>query len=199
MSTMITRRGLLLGATVGAAALATTAPALAADPVFDAAFLRRDESADYSGSFDVSAMLNSQVDNAKFIMALGKGHDVPRFGIEIALATAIQESTLVNLYPAVDHDSRGLFQQQPATGWGTAEQVTDKLLATKAFWGIPGSEHTVNNGLMQIQGWQSMPLWQAASAVQHPREDLQQRYQDWAVAAADIYDTWGGEVAPYRG
>ena len=45
----------------------------------------------------------------------------------IAVATAMQESKLENLGhlgAANDHDSQGLFQQRPSSGWGTVEQIS---------------------------------------------------------------------------
>ena len=44
----------------------------------------------------------------------------------VALATAMQESTLRNINYG-DRDSLGLFQQRPSQGWGTPAQVTDPV------------------------------------------------------------------------
>jgi hypothetical protein len=51
----------------------------------------------------------------------------------IAVTTAIAESTLHNYVVAVDHDSLGLFQQRPSTGWGRPEQIVDPGYATGKF------------------------------------------------------------------
>ena len=51
----------------------------------------------------------------------------------IAVTTAIAESTLNNYTVAVDHDSLGLFQQRPSTGWGRPAQLIDPRYATYAF------------------------------------------------------------------
>ncbi|WP_127507735.1 FG-GAP repeat domain-containing protein [Actinoplanes solisilvae] len=51
----------------------------------------------------------------------------------IAVTTAIAESTLNNYTVAVDHDSLGLFQQRPSTGWGRPAQLVDPRYATSAF------------------------------------------------------------------
>ncbi len=48
----------------------------------------------------------------------------------MALATAIQESSLRNLDYG-DRDSLGLFQQRPSQGWGTVEQIADPYYATR--------------------------------------------------------------------
>lgn len=59
-----------------------------------------------------------QIPNAKAIVATGIQKRVPPRGQVIALATALQESTLINLDYG-DRDSLGLFQQRPSQGWGT--------------------------------------------------------------------------------
>ena len=46
----------------------------------------------------------------------------------IAVATAMQESQLVNVDYGTS-DSLGLFQQQPDCGWGTAQQVLNPAYA----------------------------------------------------------------------
>lgn len=58
---------------------------------------------------------------------------LPARAAVIAVTTAIAESTLHNYTLAVDHDSLGLFQQRPSTGWGRPEQLTDPAYATNAF------------------------------------------------------------------
>jgi hypothetical protein len=75
------------------------------------------------------------------------------------VATSLQESNLHNighLGAQNDHDSLGLFQQRPTSGWGTAEQIADPHYATTKFL-----QH-----LTQIDGWQNMPLTKAAQKVQ---------------------------------
>jgi hypothetical protein len=72
----------------------------------------------------------------------------------------MQESSLRNLNHG-DRDSLGLFQQRPSQGWGTPAQVTDPAYAARKFY----------DGLDEVDGWERLPLWQAAQAVQrsgHP-------------------------------
>jgi hypothetical protein len=84
----------------------------------------------------------------------------------IALAAAMQESGLRNLDYG-DRDSLGLFQQRPSTGWGTPAQVTDPVYASKLFFGGPSNPNKgKTRGLLDIKGWQSMTVTQAAQAVQ---------------------------------
>lgn len=93
--------------------------------------------------------------NVGTIVALVKAQRLPDRAAVIALATAIQESRLVNL-PGGDRDSAGLFQQRPSQGWGTLAQVTDPVYATTKFL----------DALQRVTGWPLMPLTQAAQAVQ---------------------------------
>ena len=61
-----------------------------------------------------------QVANAATIVAVGQQLHVPPRGWVIAVATAMQESALTNLGdlgPHNDHDSLGLFQQRPSSGF----------------------------------------------------------------------------------
>ncbi|MER7336780.1 C40 family peptidase [Streptomyces sp. NPDC000075] len=96
-----------------------------------------------------------QIPNAKTIQATGVAMKVPVHGQIVALATALQESGLKNLNYG-DRDSLGLFQQRPSQGWGTAEQVRDPVHASTKFY----------EGLLQVSGWESMTVTQAAQAVQ---------------------------------
>ncbi len=64
------------------------------------------------------AMTAEQARNAITIAQVARDLQVPRYGLQIAIATAIQESKLVNLTGG-DRDSGGLFQQRPSTGWGS--------------------------------------------------------------------------------
>lgn len=140
-----------------------------------------------------------QVTNTQTIVQVGAELGVPKYGLEVAVATAMQESSLRNIKPgAGDLDSVGLFQQRPSAGWGTPEQISDPVLASRAFYGQ--ADHTTNTGLLDVPGWEAMPLWQAAAAVQHPREDLEREYQKHAtlahilVASSSITCTDGGNL-----
>jgi hypothetical protein len=65
---------------------------------------------------------DQQLGYAAIIVAVGQRMSVRPCGYVIALATAMQESTLRNLGDlgkANDNDSLGLFQQRPSQGWGT--------------------------------------------------------------------------------
>lgn len=81
----------------------------------------------------VAGLNATQVRNAATIVEVGKEMNVGARAEQIAIATAMQESKLYNLKKAVDHDSLGLFQQRPSSGWGTPAQLTDPKYAARAF------------------------------------------------------------------
>jgi LysM repeat protein len=104
--------------------------------------------------------------NAKVIISVGRSLGVPDFGIVVALSTAAQESDLQNLSYG-DRDSVGLFQQRPSTGWGTVAQLTTPSYAAALFYGGPSNPNKGRTrGLLDIAGWQSLTVTQAAQAVQ---------------------------------
>lgn len=114
----------------------------------------------------VTPLTPSMAQNARTIIAVGKSLGVSDQGLVIALATAMQESSLENLNYG-DRDSLGLFQQRPSTGWGTPAQVTDPVYATKLFFGGPSNPNRgITRGLLDIPSWQSISLTKAAQAVQ---------------------------------
>ena len=117
-----------------------------------------------------------QAANAAAIIAVGKDLDVPPRGWVVAIATAMQEARLLNLasranpdslnYPhddvaAGDHDSVGIMQQRDA--WAPMETRMNVSASAKLFYtgGQAGQR-----GLLDIKGWESMSIAQAAQAVQ---------------------------------
>ncbi|PZF80952.1 hypothetical protein C1I99_32055, partial [Micromonospora deserti] len=65
---------------------------------------------------------DEQVGNVKAIIAATKKSGMDERAAVVAIATALQESKLENLGhlgERNDHDSQGLFQQRPSSGWGT--------------------------------------------------------------------------------
>lgn len=104
--------------------------------------------------------------NARTIIRVGRSLGVPDYGLVIGLAAAAQESGLRNLNYG-DRDSLGLFQQRPSAGWGAPAQLLDTTYAAKLFFGGPRNPNAVNTrGLLDIPGWQSKTVTQAAQAVQ---------------------------------
>jgi hypothetical protein len=107
-----------------------------------------------------------QAANAATISAVATSRELPTRAVTIALATALQESKLVNVEYG-DRDSVGLFQQRPSQGWGSQGQILDPRYAAGKFF----------DALLKVPGWRTMPLTAAAQAVQqsaHPTA-----YQHW--------------------
>jgi hypothetical protein len=95
----------------------------------------------------------------------------------IAVATAMQESTLENLNYG-DRDSLGLFQQRPSAGWGTPAQITNPFYAADAFL------HALAAYQAADPGWATQPLYEAAQGVQGSA--FPYAYAQWENQAAHI-------------
>jgi hypothetical protein len=123
---------------------------------------------------DLSA---EQKKNAKAIIAATKKAGLDERAAVISIATSLQESKLQNLGhlgETNDHDSLGLFQQRPTSGWGSPKQITNPEYSTKAFL----------KGLKEVDGWRDMPLTDAAQKVQVSA--YPDAYAQWESQAADI-------------
>ncbi|MFG1715850.1 hypothetical protein [Micromonospora sp. NPDC049203] len=120
---------------------------------------------------------DEQTKNVKAIIAATKKAGMDERAAVVSIATALQESKLENLGhlgDRNDHDSQGLFQQRPSSGWGTVEQITDPEYSTTAFL----------KGLKQVDGWRDMPLTKAAQTVQVSA--YPDHYAQWEQQAADL-------------
>ncbi|MBU2664632.1 peptidase M23 [Actinoplanes bogorensis] len=123
-----------------------------------------------------------QVANARLIVDLGTERHVPDAGLVIAVATAMQESSLRNLRGG-DRDSIGLFQQRPSQGWGTPKQLSDPAYQTQKFY----------DKLLRVDGWQKMRVTEAAQAVQVSA--FPEAYQKHVPAAKRLVESVGGGSA----
>ncbi|KRF32275.1 hypothetical protein ASG94_17485 [Nocardioides sp. Soil805] len=128
------------------------------------------------------ALSKQQLARAATIIAVGDNGRIPARGQLIAIMTALTESSLrvlsntsaspisagiPNDGDGSDHDSVGLFQQRPAAGWGTVENLMDPVWSSRAFYGgASGPNHGSPRGLLDIDGWQRMDPGAAAQAVQ---------------------------------
>lgn len=151
----------------------------------------------------------AQVRNAATIVSVAKERDVPATGQVIALMVALQESTLwvyanTSTYPesaniphdrdGKDHDSLGVFQQRPSSGWGTVAETMDVKHSAESFFGGPeGPNHGSPRGLLDINGWESMELGVAAQTVQVSA--FPDAYNKWESAAKTLVATVTGSVS----
>jgi hypothetical protein len=143
----------------------------------------------------------TQIAFAKLIDNVAVQRGLPGRATLIALMTALVESDLQNLTYG-DADSVGLFQQRPGAGWGSEYEITVKpgpVYAIKAFFG--GSDGPAPPGLVDIDGWPSMALGDAAQRVQvsafPERYATREREARQIAAAAGIDLTRAGN--PYAG
>lgn len=117
----------------------------------------------------------AQWDNARTIVKVAEQRKMPLYAAVIAIATAMQESQLINLTTATNADSLGLFQQRPSQGWGTAAQLTDPYYSTNAF--LAALE-------VYAPHYMTMYLWESAQAVQ--RSNYPTAYAQWESQAAQM-------------
>jgi cell wall-associated NlpC family hydrolase len=129
---------------------------------------------------------SAQLGNARVIYDVSVSMDLPHQAAVIAIATAMQESTLRNLGYG-DRDSLGLFQQRPSQGWGTPAQIMNPVYASTAFY----------NALVQVPGWQSLPLTVAAQDVQHSA--YPDAYAQWQPLATALVTTFSGTAGTCPG
>jgi murein DD-endopeptidase MepM/ murein hydrolase activator NlpD len=141
----------------------------------------------------------AQKAHATTIVSVGSQRGIPPRGWVIAVATAIQESSLRNLantsiprsqtlpHDAVgsDHDSVGLFQQRvsPPDGQGTWGSVNELMIPATAT----GKFYTA---LLKVENWRQMRLTDAAQQVQ--RSGTPQAYQKWERAAEALVASIAG-------
>jgi len=124
----------------------------------------------------------AQAANAATIASVGAREGLGDHAVTIALATAFQESKLHNVRYG-DRDSVGLFQQRPSQGWGTPAQLLDPHYSARAFY----------RHLAKVPGWRTMPVSDAAQAVQ--RSAAGYAYGDWEDVSRLIARALTGEVS----
>ena len=152
-----------------------------------------------------SVTLNkTQLERAAAIITGGSEIEgVTENGVIIALMAALTESTLRQLanssaypestdYPndgdAADHDSLGLFQMRPQSGWGSVEELMDVDYQVRAFFGgEDGPNHPSPRGLLDIPGWEDMDRGEAAQSVEVSA--YPDRYTNWEPVAEKVLDT----------
>ncbi|MEO7060809.1 MAG: hypothetical protein ABI083_13905, partial [Lapillicoccus sp.] len=121
-----------------------------------------------------------QTANAALIAAISVHRSLPPRAATIAIATAIQESKLLNLTYG-DRDSLGLFQQRPSQGWGTREQILDPAHSTNAFY----------DALVKVKDYQTREITKVAQEVQ--RSGFPEAYADHEQQGRVLASTLTGQ------
>ena len=104
---------------------------------------------------------------------------MPPRAVTVAYATAMQETHLHDPDYG-DLDSVGVFQQRPSQGWGPASRLVDPVYASTRFF----------RALAQVHGYQRMPVYRAAQAVQHSADGY--AYQQYQTLAAHLTTAFTG-------
>ncbi len=158
----------------------------------------------------VEGLSPGQTQIAWTIIGQGRQMQISDQGVVVALATASQESSFqvyandglggdleaeqrgigrsLNLpHDAVgsDHGSLGPFQQQ-WPWWGNMQELMDPAASAAAFY----------QALRAVQGWESMPITEAAQAVQRSKyPDAYADDEPLAEALLEAFDSGAAEVA----
>jgi cell wall-associated NlpC family hydrolase len=169
--------GLIVGVTILASSAAGTVSASAAVAMCGA----QAPGATGAQAGTLAGLGTAQVANAQIIYEVSVSLGLPGRAAVIAEATALQESDLVNITNAVDHDSLGLFQQRPSAGWGTAAELSDPVYASTAFY----------KALVEVPDWQTLPLTVAAQDVQDSA--YPDAYAKWETLADQLVEQFGGD------
>jgi hypothetical protein len=120
---------------------------------------------------------SAQVGNAATIVKQALAKKMGVRSAVVAVATAMQESTLNNINYGTS-DSVGLFQQRPSCGWGTEQQIMNPAYASDAFLTALQKYQAAN------PEWASQPLYQTAQGVQ--ASGFPTAYAQWEDQAASL-------------
>ena len=132
--------------------------------------------------------------NAAAIVGQGRADAAPTQGLVVAVMTARQESSLINVGfgDQAGPDSRGLFQQRDP--WGPLAVRMDPRGAAHLFF--TGGAALGTPGLLDIPRWRSLPLWLAANRVQ--RSAFPRAYAKWQQLAQSMVTALLANPTPGR-
>jgi hypothetical protein len=117
------------------------------------------------------ALDSQQAQIAATIAGVAYRRGMPSRALTVAYATAMQETHLHDPDYG-DLDSVGVFQQRPSEGWGPASKLINPIYASTRFF----------RALAQVPGYQQMPVYKAAQAVQHSADGYAyEQYQGLAT------------------
>ena len=133
-----------------------------------------------AGNGEDIALDPGQASIAATIAGVAQRDHMPPRAVTVAYAAALQETKLRNL-PYGDRDSVGVFQQRPSQGWGPRTDLENPVYATSKFFGA----------LAKIPGYQQMPVYKAAQAVQHSADGF--AYQQYQALATHMTPAFTGQ------
>jgi len=120
-----------------------------------------------------------QAQIAATIAGVAYQRGMPSRAVTVAYATAMQETHLHDPNYG-DRDSVGVFQQRPSEGWGPAGKLINPVYASTRFF----------QALALVHGYQKMPVYRAAQAVQHSADGS--AYQQYQTLASRLTPAFTG-------
>jgi hypothetical protein len=120
-----------------------------------------------------------QAQIAATIAGVAHRRGMPSRALTVAYATAMQETHLHDPDYG-DLDSVGVFQQRPSEGWGPASKLISPVYASTRFF----------RALARVPGYQQMPVYKAAQAVQHSADGY--AYEQYQGLAAQLTTAFTG-------
>jgi hypothetical protein len=143
--------------------------------------LLKGSSCQATGDGQVVTLEPSQAGIAATIAGVAQREALPARAVTVAYAAAWQESKLQNLTYG-DRDSVGIFQQRPSQGWGRRSQIENPVYATSRFFGA----------LTKVPGYQRIPVYKAAQAVQRSADGT--AYQQYDLLSAYMARAFTGQM-----
>ncbi|WP_150239349.1 hypothetical protein [Nocardiopsis quinghaiensis] len=126
---------------------------------------------------------DAQAMSAATVGGVAFSRDLPPEAVTVAYATVWQESAFYNVEYG-DRDSLGLFQQRPSQEWGEPEEVLDPVFSSRAFY----------DELVEVDGWEAIPVFEAAQAVQHSADGY--AYDQHEPLSRQMAEVFTGERGP---
>lgn len=148
-----------------------------------------------AGVFGGVPLNAEQLTNADIIAGVAKSKGITVNGVIIGIMVSMTECSLINSCVARDHDSVGLFQQRPSSGWGTVQQCCDPAYAASQFYDRP------QQGLKsKVPNYDTMTPWMAAQTVQvsafHDGSNYHKYYEMAKAVVATANTNTSGTAAP---
>ncbi|OOC55435.1 MULTISPECIES: hypothetical protein [Nocardiopsis] len=128
-------------------------------------------------------MEGAQAMSAATVSGVAFSRDLPRDAVTVAYATVWQESAFHNVEYG-DRDSLGLFQQRPSQEWGDPEEILDPVYSSRSFY----------EKLVEVDDWRSIPVFEAAQAVQHSADGY--AYDQHEPLSKQMAEVFTGELGP---
>jgi cell wall-associated NlpC family hydrolase len=137
---------------------------------------------------DGKTMDSYQISMGQTLYTVSQDAKMPEQAAVIAISAAIERSHLQNYAGGSDFLGYSLFNLSPGS-WGTAAQLNDPVYVATQFY----------TRLAQVQGWQSLPLEQAATEVLRLPDPSRYNFAQWEPIAKRLVATYDGTAGTCSG